>query len=1795
MKRALLFSFLLGILINVHGQDLKKWGSLGDYTIYTESSKSFENSSITYSDGYNNIASIQKIKVFDGSNLVTDVVPAQELVKQLERKYLIDYYLANNTDYIRNEWIYEKDIYEYYDPSVSDQKFYLPSGSIGEADPDFIDYVVNRVVKGAFLSGATTSGLNNYDRRVSVYKDLIFTTIVPESGGFDDFQNEMDKEYGDIIDEVFRYTEINSGDAGVVDFKEAIGKFYAGLGSKYEIILKRNPTTKGKIFARKVKEISDYLEVAGDVITVGNVASGIYRNVVNILLIKTFQESEAEYRLDCWNRISTNYSNIIDPALKEAISEADFELKEYFNESILKLILEDYLSDPDTYISSAFYLAEKLSSKISAKIVAAKLSVSVAACVGPALLIGQVAYETWKILNEGDRMFEAVVASATIERNLMACTPLSISSSEDYEYISVINNIRQLLTYFFYVNMHDRLDQLGWYGEWIASLKGTPMEEYSAYEDYLLAHKNIIVPQIQAFRPDFYPRNKSQFYALFEKISVEGQISLKDGLVNKPNGTTSDIFSFSVNYNDESGQEPQSVTLVVDGNSYAMAGSGSVSDKVTYRKDHSFSSQGTKYFHFVAIAADGETTLRYPDQGELSISIEDEPIPTGGITLEAIPTSYYAGQTENVTIETTPSTSGVVMSCSSSNSSVVRVEMLDGGISNDFGKSYMLLTAVSPGTAAITCNATNFGSKTVTINVKERNTSSYVNFQASYNSEVNGEMKIDLRFYLDENSGIDFNYTVTTSNGHFDNNQQIISDNQDRTIDESVYCPNEELTEVTITVNNTDYTFYFFPQKNASHPELKSYAEISDNHGSFYNLDWGIKNNERTLFLGDRDYVRTISSDLINESESERYDNVYALAVSQDNTRIIAWCGDKLRCLDVNDFALLESVDHSAYNSRRLLETNGSNRYIVGYKNPEAFSIVDGYLTRKSFSGDLYADELTDIASNPVNNDFAISFDNDAGENEVIIYNQSGSKLKDINISRGNNESSSLAFSPNGQLIVADRDNENLKLYSSSYQLDYLIPLFGEYVRSIEWNPNSSYNYVAAKTLTKLYILDMDNNGKIISVWNDLDNMYSDLRMKWSNDGKVLAFVSGDDKIMLFSPFDQEGPEITISPGGDAITSTGNSLNLSITLSDKNELLKTEVYMNDVPITTNTESSFVQNLSLTQTNNAVKIIATDEFYNSTIKEINIRKTDNLKPIIVKTIQDISMNVGASMEVGCLSEYFSDAENDQLTFKIESSSTTVRFNFIEENSDSVLIIRTSKDFNESVVVSVSASDGVNDPVSFSFNVNLNSCSPTWATTTYTNSTTAYAKVTIKEIPAEAGDKIAAFVGDECRGIADVLVDNGVAYATVIISGDSPETVTFKIWDASECAELDACGTWTGSPGGNIGYPPNYLEVNYCSELTQTVNLPNNGWNLASFYVDLSDKAMSEIFTGNPCGVMQVKDMTRSWDPAVPNFLNTLTSVQCGEGYFINAVSSCAFDVTGPICGDVTIPLNNDGWNLIGYPQAICQAVEPAFNELLAIDRLLQVKNMTLSYDPAVPTFLNTLTTVEPGGGYFVNITTAHPGFQFPKSMGCTKAAEISPVCECDWQFTGYEKSMVAYGEITLNKVPVQDNAHIGAFVGDECRAVVPLIQHDGKSYASMVINGDKKEKVSFRLSANGKIYQSATTIVTQPNGSLQAILPIDFGVEGDFNEALLKVYPNPFKSNLKIQVRLAVQDDISIKVYGADSRLIRVFEKEKALAGEHQFEWNAKDASGRACAPGMYYIQLNGKTVNCVEKVILNKK
>jgi len=303
----------------------------------------------------------------------------------------------------------------------------------------------------------------------------------------------------------------------------------------------------------------------------------------------------------------------------------------------------------------------------------------------------------------------------------------------------------------------------------------------------------------------------------------------------------------------------------------------------------------------------------------------------------------------------------------------------------------------------------------------------------------------------------------------------------------------------------------------------------------------------------------------------------------------------------------------------------------------------------------------------------------------------------------------------------------------------------------------------------------------------------------------------------------------------------------------------------------------------------------------------------------------------------------------------------------------------------------------------------------------------------------------------------------------------------------------------------------------------------GLNLISLYVHPEDMSPGSIFAPMSC-LEQVKSMTESYDPDLPDFLNTLEFLTDVSGYFVNA--SCAEDVSiigQPVDGTViTIDLSV-GWNLIGYPFDMPTDVDVAFASIIGAGCLEQVKSMTESYDPDLPDFLNTLETLEPGKGYFINVS-CDVSFEYPAPVAAMLKSATAGSIQSPWSTRMYTQSMVHYGKVTLDGMPINGEAFVGAFVNNECRGQDAVRSAGGETYTTLVINGEEVEDVIFKLFHEGKVYTSKTLAVNNPGEVTRELSSIEFGTENN-----ISIFPNPVEENLTIEYNLNSHSQVNITI------------------------------------------------------------
>jgi hypothetical protein len=263
-------------------------------------------------------------------------------------------------------------------------------------------------------------------------------------------------------------------------------------------------------------------------------------------------------------------------------------------------------------------------------------------------------------------------------------------------------------------------------------------------------------------------------------------------------------------------------------------------------------------------------------------------------------------------------------------------------------------------------------------------------------------------------------------------------------------------------------------------------------------------------------------------------------------------------------------------------------------------------------------------------------------------------------------------------------------------------------------------------------------------------------------------------------------------------------------------------------------------------------------------------------------------------------------------------------------------------------------------------------------------------------------------------------------------------------------------------------------------TQTLSL-KAGWNLVSFYVEASDMSAATVLAPISSSLLQIKNLTSSYDPSIPSFLNTLSSLSVKDGYWLKVSSDVSLDVDGTVPSGASISVKS-GWNLVGYPRS---SGESAAGELTSLgSTIVQIKNLTSSYDPSIPSFLNTLSTMVPGSGYWLKVTadgTWTVGTVSESGSG-RGLGKMGPVQKMGWgSVVVYPHvSATVLSEVSVGGKPVSGGSVVGAFVGEELRGEHEVVLANGKSYATLNVNLTGKERVTFRIreAASGKEYRVA---------------------------------------------------------------------------------------------------------------------
>ena len=269
------------------------------------------------------------------------------------------------------------------------------------------------------------------------------------------------------------------------------------------------------------------------------------------------------------------------------------------------------------------------------------------------------------------------------------------------------------------------------------------------------------------------------------------------------------------------------------------------------------------------------------------------------------------------------------------------------------------------------------------------------------------------------------------------------------------------------------------------------------------------------------------------------------------------------------------------------------------------------------------------------------------------------------------------------------------------------------------------------------------------------------------------------------------------------------------------------------------------------------------------------------------------------------------------------------------------------------------------------------------------------------PLPIGDEIGIFDGDLTVGGVIYTGETDQRAFAWMDDNDTPEQdgfengheISFRYFTNNEELGPLTVEYIDGNTSG-LFYQGGYTEVNL-----NVASIPDNlslveGWNLISFDVQIENNAPVAVFADliieNSLEVVTgYEDGYLIYDPEFQEFLNTLTSIEEGMGYWIKVANPSTISTSGSqIPSDFSIQFIA-GWNLIGYWLSDSQSPAQAFTAVESNENLEVVTGYEdgyLIYDPEFQPFLNTLVNLNNGFGYWLKTVNQDQEFMYPEPGG-----------------------------------------------------------------------------------------------------------------------------------------------------------------------------------------------------------------
>ncbi len=411
------------------------------------------------------------------------------------------------------------------------------------------------------------------------------------------------------------------------------------------------------------------------------------------------------------------------------------------------------------------------------------------------------------------------------------------------------------------------------------------------------------------------------------------------------------------------------------------------------------------------------------------------------------------------------------------------------------------------------------------------------------------------------------------------------------------------------------------------------------------------------------------------------------------------------------------------------------------------------------------------------------------------------------------------------------------------------------------------------------------------------------------------------------------------------------------------------------------------------------------------------------------------------------------------------------------------------------VYVKGNDGIETPLTLNITVTGNV--PDWAVNPNDFETSMNVIAVLKKdgIPmTDTDDIMAAFVGEECRGVAHLEYNEryGNYYVTMDIYGESSETgqeVTFRAYDASTGTVYPVV-KWESDK--SFKFIPLTLQGSYANP--KVFNIQNlieqemelkAGWNWVSFNVTADDMTVPALFEKIADEVVVVKSQDKyssyengTWDGGLTDNLSNT------QMYAVKMKADRKLRIVGT---SVNTPVSiHTGWNWLGYYGRQVASLGDALADMQKENGdMLKAQRGVAYWD--VNSWIGSLMMMEPGVGYQLKSSAADHTFSYPSATAAEArqlAPELAPAMDNDQtsmfspvNFRNYPDNAIMAVKVVADSKTLT-GVEVAAFAGDECRTAT-VTNEEGIAF--LTIPGDETCELTFKVAVAGEVVVAPLTL------------------------------------------------------------------------------------------------------------------